>query len=67
MVDLSASVGPVALRSPLIAASGTVGSVYDFEAVGALDSYGAAVAKSVSEEPWSGRPAPRMASAGRAC
>ena len=64
MVDLSASVGPVALRSPLIAASGTVGSVYDFEAVGALDSYGAAVAKSVSEEPWSGRPSPRMASAG---
>lgn len=64
MVDLRATVGPVALRSPLIAASGTVGAVYDFAAVGALDAYGAAVAKSVSDEPWEGRPAPRLAPAG---
>lgn len=64
MVDLSAVVGPLTLRSPLIAASGTVGTVYDFSEVGALDAYGAAVAKSVSDEPWKGRPAPRLAPAG---
>ena len=56
--------GPVELRSPLVAASGTVGSVVD--AVGAIDfsRYGAAVAKSVSGTPWAGRPAPRVAPAG---
>ncbi len=64
MVDLRVAVGPLTLRSPLIAASGTVGTVYDFAAVGALDAYGAAVAKSVSDEPWQGRPAPRLAPAG---
>lgn len=64
MVDLATQLGPLALRSPLVAACGTVGSVVDFAAVGALEAYGAAVAKSVSDEPWPGRPAPRMATAG---
>lgn len=36
----------------------------DFVRVGALEHYGAAVAKSVSGEPWSGRPAPRLAPVG---
>lgn len=52
------------LRSPLIAAAGTVGSVYDFADPDALSVYGAAVAKSVSYEPWPGRPPPRLAPAG---
>jgi dihydroorotate dehydrogenase (NAD+) catalytic subunit len=64
MIDQSVRLGPVLLRSPLVAASGTVGSVVDFAGVGALDAYGAAVAKSVSESPWSGNPAPRLAGAG---
>ncbi len=64
MVDLATTLGRLRLRSPLIAASGTVGSVTDFAAVGALDVYGAAVAKSVSGDPWPGRPAPRLAPAG---
>lgn len=34
------------------------------EGVADLTAYGAAVAKSVSSEPWSGRPAPRVAPAG---
>jgi len=59
-VDLTTRLGPLTLRSPLVAASGTVGSVVDFAAVGAFEHYGAAVAKSVSEDPWSGRPAPRL-------
>lgn len=64
MTDLSTRLGPVDLRTPLVAACGTVGSVVDFAAVGALESYGAAVAKSVSDEPWPGRPVPRLATSG---
>ncbi len=64
MTDMTVQLGPVALRSPLVAASGTVGSVVDFAAVGALEAYGAAVAKSVSGTPWPGNPAPRLANTG---
>lgn len=64
MTDFTVSLGPLDLASPLIAASGTVGSVYDFADVEALGVYGAAVAKSVSHEPWPGRAAPRIAHAG---
>ncbi|MFQ5555023.1 MAG: dihydroorotate dehydrogenase, partial [Acidimicrobiia bacterium] len=64
MLDTSVELGPVSLRSPLVAAAGTVGSVVDFAEVGALGAYGAAVAKSVSAEPWPGRPAPRIAAVG---
>lgn len=45
-------------------AAGTVGSVVDFVDVTDFSVYGAAVAKSVSREPWPGRPAPRVAPAG---
>ncbi len=64
MIDMSVALGPVSLRSPLVAASGTVGSVVDFAGVGALEAYGAAVAKSVSGTAWSGNPAPRLANTG---
>lgn len=64
MTAMSVILGPVALRSPLIAASGTVGSVVDFARVGALEAYGAAVAKSVSGSPWPGNPAPRLGNTG---
>ncbi len=60
-MNLGVTLGPVSLRSPLVAASGTVGSVAD--AAGAVDftHYGAAVAKSVAGTAWPGRPAPRLA------
>ena len=64
MMNFGVSLGAIALRSPLIAAAGTVGSVYDFADVEAFHLYGAAVAKSVSHEPWPGRQPPRMAPAG---
>lgn len=57
-------VGPVALRSPIIAAAGTVGSVVDFAGAVNFRPYGAAVAKSVSPDPWPGRKPPRLASSG---
>ena len=61
---LSAHVGPIELRTPLIAASGTVGSVWEWAEVADLSFYGAAVAKSVAPVEWAGRPAPRLAPAG---
>lgn len=63
-MDLTALLGPVTLRTPLIAASGTVGVVDDWVKVGAPEAFGAAVAKSVSADPWSGRPPPRLAPVG---
>jgi dihydroorotate dehydrogenase (NAD+) catalytic subunit len=58
---MSASLGGITLRSPLIAASGTVGQVWEWAGVADVSPYGAAVAKSVSPTPWAGRPAPRIA------
>lgn len=63
-VDLTARLGEIGLRSPLIAASGTVGSVWEWARVADVLPYGAAVAKSVSADPWTGRAAPRLAPAG---
>jgi dihydroorotate dehydrogenase (NAD+) catalytic subunit len=61
---LSAHLGPIELRSPLIAASGTVGSVWEWASVADVAPFGAAVAKSVAPIEWPGRPAPRIAPAG---
>ncbi|GBD85689.1 dihydroorotate dehydrogenase B (NAD(+)), catalytic subunit [bacterium BMS3Abin02] len=63
-LDTTTRLGPLLLDTPLIAAAGTFGAVVDFVAVAALEAYGAAVAKSVSVEPWPGRPAPRVGSVG---
>lgn len=61
---LSTDLGPLQLRSPLIAASGTVGSVWEWAEVADVGVYGAAVAKSVASVEWPGRPAPRLAPTG---
>lgn len=45
----------------MIAASGTVGSVWEWADVADTGRYGAAVAKSVAPEPWVGRSPPRLA------
>ena len=63
-MDRSVVLGPVKLRSPLIGASGTVGSGVDFVAVANPGDYGALVAKSVASEPWNGNRPPRLAPAG---
>lgn len=60
---LRTHLGEIELRSPLIAASGTVGSVWEWADVADLSPYGAAVAKSVAPVEWQGRPAPRLAPA----
>ena len=58
---LKTSLGSIELTSPLIAASGTVGSVWEWATTADVRHFGAAVAKSVSAEPWAGRPVPRLA------
>ncbi len=62
--ELGTRLGDYALRTPLVASCGTVGSVIDFAGVADLRSYGAAVAKSVSPTPWPGRQPPRLAATG---
>jgi len=59
--DLTTNVGGLKMRSPLVAASGTVGSVWEWGEVADVRPFGAAVAKSVAPEAWSGRPHPRLA------
>jgi len=61
---LKTRLGPIELRSPLIASSGTVGSVWEWAEVADVSPYGAAVAKSVAPVAWPGRAAPRLAPAG---
>lgn len=63
-MNLSVTLAGNRLRSPLVAASGTVGSVVEFADVAPLHPYGAAVAKSVAPEAWPGRPPPRIAPTG---
>lgn len=58
---MTIQVGDIQLATPLIAASGTVASVWEWAEVAQIENYGAAVAKSVSPEPWEGRQPPRMA------
>lgn len=61
MTSMSTALGSYEMSSPLIAASGTVGSVADFNEVIDFTLYGAAAAKSVAPEPWTGRVPPRIA------
>ncbi len=61
LVNVATTLGPLSLRAPLVAASGTVGSVVEWAALADERSYGAAIAKSVAKEPWPGRPEPRLA------
>lgn len=62
---LATTLGPITLPTPLIAASGTVGSVVEFADTIDFRVYGAAVAKSVAPEPWPGRTAPRIGAVGQ--
>lgn len=59
-MDLTAPLGPLQLRTPLIAAAGTVASVVEWVPVGCPEAFGAAVAKSVSVRPWPGNPGLRL-------
>ena len=61
-VDMSVSLGGIAMRNPVNTASGTFGNGVQFEGfydVGA--TLGAITCKGVAAQPWAGNPAPRLA------
>jgi dihydroorotate dehydrogenase (NAD+) catalytic subunit len=59
-VDLSTTVGSVALANPVMTASGTVGHGTEVGEYVDLSALGAVVVKSLSAEPWAGNPPPRL-------
>jgi dihydroorotate dehydrogenase (NAD+) catalytic subunit len=59
-VDLTTRVGRVALRNPIMTASGTAGHGAELGGYFDLAELGAVVVKSVSLHPWPGNPAPRL-------
>ena len=60
MVDLAVTLGPLSLPSPVLTASGTFGHGDEVARLGDPTRLGAVTAKSVSPEPWAGKPAPRL-------
>src|SRR5476649_2084581 len=58
--DLSVSLAGIALKNPVIAASGTFGYGIEFEDVVHLDKLGGFVVKGLSKEPMAGNPPPRL-------
>ena len=60
MADLAARVGSVALRAPVMTASGASGHGAELAPYGPLRELGAVVVKSLSHGPWPGNPPPRL-------
>jgi dihydroorotate dehydrogenase (NAD+) catalytic subunit len=58
--DLHVALGPLRLPSPVLTASGTFGHGDEVARLGDPRRLGAVTAKSVSPEPWAGKPAPRL-------
>lgn len=58
--DHSVQIGSVVLPNPIMTASGTAGHGAELAAYVDLSELGAVVVKSLSAEPWSGNPAPRV-------
>jgi dihydroorotate dehydrogenase (NAD+) catalytic subunit len=64
VTDLSTHVGAVALRSPVLTASGTAGHGDELAGYGELNELGAVVTKSLAAFAWEGNPPPRLAASG---
>lgn len=60
MASLAAELGPVALRSPVLLASGTFGAGREGERFVELSQLGGIIVKSMTATPWKGKPTPRM-------
>jgi dihydroorotate dehydrogenase (NAD+) catalytic subunit len=60
MADLSTNIGPLALKNPVMTASGTFGFGLDFMRYGDVSTLGAVVTKSVTLKPRAGNPCPRI-------
>ncbi len=59
-VDMTVTVGDLALRAPLMTASGTAGHGDELARYFDLSRLGAVVVKSLSADPWAGNPSPRV-------
>ena len=59
-VDLTTTLGRLELPSPVLTASGTFGHGDEVAKLGDPARLGAVTAKSLSPEPWAGKPAPRL-------
>ncbi len=60
-MDLSVNLAGVALKNPVMTASGTFGSGEEFSEFVDLNHLGAVVTKGVANIPWEGNPTPRVA------
>jgi dihydroorotate dehydrogenase (NAD+) catalytic subunit len=60
MASLAARLGPVALRSPVLLASGTFGAGREGAQFVELSQLGGIIVKSMTVRPWKGKPTPRM-------
>src|SRR6201988_1170365 len=58
--DLTVNVAGIALKNPVIAASGTFGYGVEFEDVVHLSKLGGLIVKGLSKEPMIGNPPPRL-------
>jgi dihydroorotate dehydrogenase (NAD+) catalytic subunit len=58
--DLAATLCGIALRNPVLAASGTFAYGVEFEKLVDLDALGGLVVKGLSREPIEGNPQPRL-------
>ncbi len=59
-VDLTAQVGSVVLKNPVLTASGTAGHGNEMQGYLDYSALGGFVTKSLSATPWKGNPAPRL-------
>jgi dihydroorotate dehydrogenase (NAD+) catalytic subunit len=57
---MSVQVGPLTLPNPVVTASGTYGHGDEVAKLGDAAAIGAITAKSLSADPWAGKPAPRL-------
>ncbi len=60
MVDLSTSLGPLALKNPVLVAAGTFGYGLEFEEFFDLNLLGGVITKTLTLSPRAGNPAPRV-------
>ena len=64
-VDLSVALAGVTLRSPIVSASGCFGSGREISEFYDLRQLGAVTVKSMTLDPWQGKPTPRMVETAR--
>ncbi len=60
ITDLTAKVGALTFRNPILTAAGTAGHGAELAGFFPLDEIGAVVVKSLSAQAWEGNPAPRV-------